>query len=93
MRSGPLSVIGVAAVLVGAAALSFLYYRLVGFPANVPLAFGSAVLLAEIIELNLRLGAEAMNGWAFAKALIHGIVTTGACWLGVWIVQLLGWIG
>ncbi len=92
-RSGTLSVIGVAGVLLGAAALSFLFYRLVGFPGNIPLAFGSAVLLAEVIEINVTHGSAGLTRWTFTKAVFHGILTAAACWLGVWIVESLGWIG
>lgn len=92
-RRGALSVGGAFAALLGAVVLSFLFYRAVGFPANLPLAFGSAVLLAELAELILREGSAAVTPGALGRALVHGIGTALACWLGVWVVRTLGWMG
>ena len=93
IRNGTLSIAGVIGALVGAVVLSFLLYRAVGFPANIPLAFGSAVAFAEIIELMLGSGTDGLTPWTFAKTLVHGALAAGACWLGVWIADSLVWIG
>ncbi len=92
-RRGVLSVGGAVAALLGAVALSFLLYRPVGFPANLPLAFGSAVLLAELAELVLGDGFVAVTPSALGRALTHGIGAALACWLGVWVVRTMGWMG
>lgn len=93
IRNGTLSVAGVIGALVGAVVLSILLYRAVGFPANIPLAFGSAVAAAELIELMLGSGSVGLTPWTFVKTIVHGALAAGACWLGVWIVDSLGWIG
>ena len=93
IRSGTLTITGAVLALIGAAVLSVLLYRIVGFPANIPLAVGSAVALAEIIELLLSGYAAALTARTFIRALIQGLLAAGACWLGVWIVRSLGWLG
>lgn len=93
IRNSTLSVAGAVAALLGALVLSFLLYRTIGFPANIPVAFGSAVVFAEIIEMMLGSGSDGLTPWTFGRALVHGALTAGACWFGVWIVDSLGWIG
>lgn len=93
MRRGALSVVAAVAALVAVVPLGMLFYRAVGFPANLPLAFGCAVILAEIGEIALTHGVVGFTPWTAAKALVHGAIVGAACWLGVWVVRSLGWMG
>ena len=87
---GGLSIVAAVAAAGAAVALAFLFYGMVGFPENIPLAFGAAVLLAEVVESLVR---GAFSGRRMAGAFVHGVVVAGACWLGVWLAGLLGWSG
>lgn len=89
--AGGLSTVAAIAAAAGAVVLAFLFYRWVGFPENVPLAFGASVLVAEIAESVLRGGGFSRR--QIARALVHGLIVAGACWLGVWIAYVLGWSG
>lgn len=88
-----LSITAAVVALLGAIGLSFLFYWTVGFPANVPLAFGSAVVLTEIVEIILRGGSAGLSGGGLLKAVYHGVLTAVGCWAGVWVAEALGWIG
>lgn len=92
-RRGPLSVVAAVAALVAVVPLALLFYGAVGFPANLPLAFGCAVLLAEMGEITITYGSGGLTPWTAAKALVHGTIVAAACWLGVWVVRSLGWMG
>lgn len=85
---GAVSATAAIAAGVGALVLAVVFYWIFGFPANIPLAFGAAVLLAEIVELIIR--GEDLRLRNAGRALVHAVAVAGACWLGVWIAALLG---
>lgn len=87
---GGLSTVAAVAAAGAAVVLAFLLYGIVGFPENIPLAFGAAVLMAELVESLVR---RAFSSRRLAGAFVHGVVVAGACWLGVWLAGLLGWSG
>lgn len=82
-----LSVGGGLVALACAIALSFLFYYVVGFPLNVPLALGVAVLAVEMAEGTLRLGMKASD--LVRTALLHGLLAAGAAWLGAVVVRAI----
>ncbi len=86
-----LSTITAVGAAAGALVFAFLLYGMVGFPENIPLAFGVAVLLAEVVESIVQVGAASLKGQRLALALLHAVIVAAACWLGVWMAGLLGW--
>lgn len=77
---------------VAAVPLAVVLYRLVGFPANLPTALGCAIVLAELGEILLTRGSGGITARTVLKSIVHGLAVAIACWLGVWVVQTLGWM-
>lgn len=90
-RPRGLSTIATIAAVAVAVVLAFLLNGVVGFPENLPLAFGAAVLLAEMAEIAFT--APRLSGRRIMRAVLHAVVVAAACWLGVWTAGLLGWTG
>lgn len=90
VKKGPLTVASALGALAGAAALTIGLYFVVGFPANVPVAVGASVLLAELFETAGR--GEGTSPVRFASTVFHAVLATFASWLGVETVRLIGWI-
>jgi F0F1-type ATP synthase membrane subunit c/vacuolar-type H+-ATPase subunit K len=91
VTQGPLTVRSALWTLAIAAVFSIGFYYLVGFPANVPAAVGTSVLLAEGVEAVAR--RRDFSGTGFALAAYHAVLAAAASWLGVVVTRLLGWIG
>lgn len=90
-KQGPLTVRTALWALALAAVLSIGFYYLVGFPANVPAAVGTSVLLAEVSEAGA--WRKDVFGVRLTTAAVHGVLAAVASWLGVVVSRLLGWIG
>lgn len=91
VKQGPLTLRSGLWTLAMAAVLSVAFYYIVGFPANVPAAVGTAVLLAEVLEAAVRRGE--VPGTRLGLAVLHAALAATASWLGVVVTRLLGWIG
>lgn len=91
LQRGPMTVRGALWAFAGAVVLAVLFHRIVGFPANVPLALGAAVLLVELIETAA--ATAATSAYMIARAFLHAVLAAFAGWLGVMVSRLLGWLG
>lgn len=83
-----LTVAGGLVALLVAVGLAFLFYYLVGYPLNVPLALGAAVFVVELLDGVVRYRMKAAD--IAGAAAIHALLATGAAWLGTVIVGLVG---
>ncbi len=74
--------------LVCAVGLAFVFYYVVGYPLNVPLALGTSVLLVELVEAVARHRFRASD--VAGTAILHAFLVAGAAWLGSLVVGLIG---
>lgn len=79
--------VGAGVALAVAVLLAFVFYYVVGFPANVPVALGSAVVVAELIDAAGE--PERPGVRTIGKVLVHGALAAFAGWLGVLLAGLV----
>ena len=90
-RHRPLTVRGGIWAVLAAALLAYMLYYVIGFPANIPVALGGAVVMAELVEGGM--AGRTVSSRLVLRSVVHGVLAAAAGWLGVVVVRAFGGMG